>query len=190
MFFQKEVHPVIRMETSTIKSKTREDIFTEYYVAVFPGVAAFVKKSGGTLEDARDIFQDAILALHEKKRNPENLILEEHAYLMGIAKNCWRKRIDQAGKLPKTSLKSSELAMPDEYEPQASEKIYEYLGRVGKKCMDLLKGFYYDRLNMNELAEKFGFSGERSATVQKHKCLQKVREEVHSKFLKKEDFYE
>ena len=56
--------------------------------------------------------------------------------------------------------------------------------------MELLSAFYYDKLNMLEVAQKFSFSGERSATVQKHKCLEKVKSVVKQKALQYEDFFE
>jgi len=54
--------------------------------------------------------------------------------------------------------------------------------------MDLLRSFYYDELPLNDIAETYGFSGIRSATVQKYKCLEKVRETVKEKALTYEDF--
>ena len=54
--------------------------------------------------------------------------------------------------------------------------------------MELLKSFYYDELPLNDIAETYGFSGVRSATVQKYKCLEKVRETVKEKSLTYEDF--
>jgi hypothetical protein len=41
---------------------------------------------------------------------------------------------------------------------------------------------------MTQVAETFGFSGVRSATVQKYKCIEKVRETVKQKALTYEDF--
>ena len=56
--------------------------------------------------------------------------------------------------------------------------------------MKLLKGFYYDQLPLTDIATAFGFSGVRSATVQKYKCLEKVRETIKQKALQYEDFME
>jgi hypothetical protein len=56
--------------------------------------------------------------------------------------------------------------------------------------MELLQAFYYDKLPMNTIAGLFGFGGERSATVQKYKCLEKVRDIVKDKSLTYEDFLE
>ncbi len=56
--------------------------------------------------------------------------------------------------------------------------------------MELLKAFYYDDVPLKDLADSFGYSGVRSVTVQKHKCLEKVRESVKQKSLVYDDFME
>jgi hypothetical protein len=56
--------------------------------------------------------------------------------------------------------------------------------------MDLLRSFYYDHLPLADAAILFGFSGVRSATAQKYKCLEKVRETVKQNALAYEDFVE
>ena len=56
--------------------------------------------------------------------------------------------------------------------------------------MDILKAFYYDNLPVNKIATLFGYSGVRSATVQKFKCMEKVRETIKEKSLAYEDFIE
>ena len=66
--------------------------------------------------------------------------------------------------------------------------VFIFLQTAGKKCMDLLRSFYYDHLPLQDAATLFGFSGVRSATVQKYKCLEKVRETVKEKALTYEDF--
>ena len=54
--------------------------------------------------------------------------------------------------------------------------------------MELLRSFYYDQQPLTDIAGKFGFSGVRSATVQKYKCLEKVRETIKERSLTYEDF--
>jgi hypothetical protein len=43
-------------------------------------------------------------------------------------------------------------------------------------------------LPLNEIADAYGYSGVRSATVQKFKCLEKVRETIKQKALTYDDF--
>jgi len=56
--------------------------------------------------------------------------------------------------------------------------------------MDLLRSFYYDKMPLTTIASTYGYSGVRSATVQKYKCLEKVRETIKEKALAYEDFME
>lgn len=177
---------MLSIEPMTIQ--TREELFISLYQSVFPGVASFIRKRGGNLDEAKDIFQDALLIYYEKTQegefNPES---GENAYLAGICKHLWyRKHRDQNVELPPDE-KMSFLA---EQEPEVSKRLLRFVELSGKKCLELLKAFYYDKLNMKELSERFGFSGERSATVQKYKCLEKVRNEIQQRALTKGDFYE
>jgi len=169
--------------------KTNEELFVHAYETAFPKVASFVKKMGGTLEETKDIFQDALVIYYEKRTNSE--FSEEHNtayYISGIARHLWYKKYRE------NKIHRSLNNLPDfkqiEEEPKVSENILRFVELSGKKCLELLKSFYYDKLNMKELSEKFGFSGERSATTQKYKCLEKIRETIKERSLNKEDFYE
>jgi hypothetical protein len=56
--------------------------------------------------------------------------------------------------------------------------------------MELLHAFYYNRQSMDEITDRFGYSSAHSATVQKFKCLEKMRDTVKEKSLRYEDFTE
>lgn len=177
------------METIALKLP-KDQLFRTYYLEVFPRVCRFVKNDGGSLEDARDIFQDALIVFHEKISSEEQreIISNEQAYLGGIARNLWLKKLSA---MRRGDELLRELAGTSENEKEnVSPALLAYVRAAGEKCLKLLTAFYYEQLRMPELAEKFGFSGERSATVQKHKCLRKVRSILQDRQLRKEDFYE
>lgn len=164
---------------------------TQLYLGAFPAVARYVAHRGGSLDEAKDVFHDAVMLWYERSVENYDAPINDKAYLIGIAKHLWLKSyrehnryvpLDEAGN-------AADIIMPDEQQP-ISNKLMHYLESTGQKCMDLLKGFYYDKLPMADIARMFGFSGERSATVQKFKCLEKVRETVKSKALTYEDFVE
>ena len=169
--------------------KTNDALFTELYKSAFPAVSAFVKKMGGGFDEAKDIFQDALVIYYEKTRAQD--FNKEHSaahYITGIARHLWYKkyRTEKAN----VSLNNFFDLKIEEENPKVSESLLRFVEASGKKCMDLLKAFYYDKLNMRDLSDKFGFSGERSATTQKYKCLEKVRNSIHARSLTKEDFYD
>ena len=170
--------------------ETREELFIALYENVFPKVAAFIHKMGGDFEEAKDVFQDALVVFYEKRFTADfSIESDEKAYLVGVCKNLWYKK-HRENMLKKDSNTSAYINLTEEQEPIISESILYFVERSGKKCMELLKAFYYDKMNMQELADKFNFAGERSATAQKYKCLEKVRTAIHDKSLNKEDFYE
>ncbi|WP_066836144.1 RNA polymerase sigma factor [Rufibacter ruber] len=168
----------------------REALFTELYQQVFPAVARYVSRRGGSLDQAKDVFQDTVVVYYEKAANGHtNEIPHVPKYLMGIAKHLWAKRYSQEQQQKSLDPAQLQLETATLEPPTPSvQKVLRFLNTAGQKCMDLLKAFYYDRIPAEEMASSFGFSGPRSATVQKFKCLEKVREAVRTQALDYEDF--
>ena len=166
----------------------REQLIMKLYKNAFPLAAKYVSKMGGSFDDAKDIFQDALVIYYEKVI-AGNLQLQqtENAYLLGIAKNLWLKKFREGRyTLP---LDDFDIDTAEDTEPQPSaDKLLHYLETAGKKCMEILSAFYYEKLPMKHIAGMFGYAGERSVTVQKYKCLEKVRETVKQNALTYEDF--
>jgi DNA-directed RNA polymerase specialized sigma24 family protein len=167
----------------------RQQWLTQLYLTVFPAVAGYISKQGGSLDEAKDIFQDALIIYYEKRTNGELKITHtEKAYLLGIARHLWLHHYQQQQKL--TGIDAYQYQQLPAEEPllPSAGRLLRYLEKAGKKCMDLLQAFYYDQQNMKQIAVQFDLSGERSAAVQKHKCLEKIREKVKEKALTYEDF--
>jgi DNA-directed RNA polymerase specialized sigma24 family protein len=169
----------------------RKILFMQLYQQAFPLVAKYVQAMGGSFEEAKDVFQDALVIYYEKLVTTGlTLKFSERSYIIGIAKHCWSKKNKLNNRY--TSLPDSlqGLAMEESAGSSSAEKLFELLNTSGRKCMELLSAFYYHKLPMQKIASMFGFSGERSATVQKYKCLEKVRDIVKNKSLTYEDFLE
>ncbi len=144
---------------------------------------------GGTFEEAKDIFQDALVIYYEKQVDHERSLHHDAVYYVsGIARHLWYKKYRE-NKMHRSLSGLPDLKIQEE-EPNVSENLLRFVELSGKKCLELLKAFYYDKLNMRDLADKFGFSGERSATTQKYKCLEKIRDTLKQRSLTKEDFYD
>ncbi len=173
----------------------RETAFTALYQRAFPMIARYVSKMGGSLEEAKDVFQDALVVYYEKTRTGAlTLQYSDKSYLFGIAKHLWHKRYHMLSATGTGSPLFPEAATflqetPVEETPSTS-RLLQLLHTAGHKCMQLLKACYYDKHNMKTLANKFGFSSEHSATVQKFKCLEKVKNTVKEKSLCYADFLE
>jgi DNA-directed RNA polymerase specialized sigma24 family protein len=159
-------------------TRQSDDPIINLYRDSFPDFARMIRRMGGSLEEAKDAFHDALLIYMERdKAGKLNLHSSPKAYLLGTARICWLHR---QGNEPVSELPEGfEAAEPEDTNEEEREKsLLESLVKSGKKCMELLKAFYYDHCSMQDVAERFGFNGRRSATVQKYKCLEKVREEI------------
>ena len=153
------------------------DSIIQLYRDSFPDVARMVRRKGGTLEEAKDAFHDALLIYLEKEKAGRlQLRSSPKAYLLGIARICWLRARGATVTLPE----AFDVAEPEEDTDmeEMEQSLRSSLVRSGKKCIELLKAFYYDHCSMQDIAIRFGFNGTRSATVQKYKCLEKVRNEI------------
>lgn len=174
--------------SNTDRLAQRQELFIGLYKSAFPAVARYVSRLGGSFDEAKDVFQDALVVYYEKAVIQPSALNNDTAYLVGVAKNLWLKRYRQSAQnLPLTDL---DVAIDEQDEAPSNHRLMRFLNKAGQKCMELLKSFYYDELPLNEIAEEFGYSGVRSATVQKYKCLEKVRETIKEKALVYDDFME
>jgi DNA-directed RNA polymerase specialized sigma24 family protein len=168
-------------------TEEREKLFISLYKSAFPLVARYVSKMGGSFDEAKDVFQDALVIYYEKVITKLDVVNKnDKAYLTGIAKHLWLKKYRD--NMLNCTLEGLDMTIESEEEQPSQSKLMHYLEAAGKKCMDLLRSFYYDQTPMADVAALFGFSGVRSATVQKYKCLEKVRETVKERSLTYEDF--
>lgn len=178
------------MIRTTDRKKEREELFFNLYKTVFPLVARFVGKQGGSLENAKDIFQEGLLVYYEKKTLGSEVDIKNYkAYVYSTCRNLWFQKFNQDKMEEKI-----ELAGDPEGEPETTaiskSKILQLLETAGRKCMQILHSFYYEKLSLEEIAEEQGFSNVRSATVQKYKCLEKIRDTVQQKKYSYETFTE
>lgn len=172
--------------TATTTVRTRNEMIRECYEHVFPKACAYLHKRGADLETAKELFQEAMVLYYEKTVvegfTPS---LSKEAYLMGMVKNLWLKQQSRGIRAEALDgLEVSDTVLPE----PAAEKLVAYLKSAGEKCLNLLQSYYYEKLSMSQLKQKFGFKTERSATVQKYKCLEKVRSTVQQKAQRYEDF--
>jgi DNA-directed RNA polymerase specialized sigma24 family protein len=164
----------------------RQQLFIGLYKTAFPAVAQYISRLSGTMDEAKDVFQDALVIYYEKMVT-QTLPEKNIAYLVGISKKLWLQRYRENNR--QVQLDNIDTPVAEE-EKLADKRLLNFLATAGKKCMELLRSFYYDQLPATELADQLGYSGVRSVTVQKHKCLEKVRETVKQKSLTYADFME
>jgi RNA polymerase sigma factor (sigma-70 family) len=177
------------LEMTQPQTKHPATLFTELYEAAFPSVARFVSKMNGSFDDAKDIFQDALVIFYEKTQQRDfRPAVSDQAYLLGIAKHLWIRKFNRDLKNVPLDRFEAEISLDDDVATINEPKLLQLLESTGKKCLDLLRAFYYEKLPMRNIAKTFNYRSEHSATVQKYKCIEKIREEIKTKSVSYEDF--
>jgi RNA polymerase sigma factor (sigma-70 family) len=176
------------MTSNTLSASEREALFRQLYTACFPAVAQYIRSKGGTLEETQDVFQDALLVFYEKSLSDPGAIGSQEGYVYGAARHLWHRKYRENSR---SETLYDHAAISAETDPEISdERLLRYLELAGEKCLQLLRAVYYHRFSMTDIASRFGFSGERSAAVQKHKCIERLRKEIRERSLTYTDFYE
>jgi RNA polymerase sigma factor (sigma-70 family) len=152
------------------------------YKSHFTMIQHFVENNNGSFDDARDIFQEAMIALYEKVQlDSFVLTCQIKTYLFSICKHLWLKRIQQMGKYSST-LSAHEESISVEMDMGQIEKkdtAFEIMDRalnsLGEPCKSLLEGYYLNKKGMQELASQFGYTNADNAKNQKYKCLMRLK---------------
>ena len=159
------------------------DVLSALYKKYYNIVLKFILYNSGTSAAAQDIYQETIIVLFESVKKPGfELKCQLQTYIFSIAKRLWLKELKKNGKtfLFKESEEnnlvdvSEDLKEFDEKEAEI-EKMNNSLIDLGEPCSELIKDFYINKLSMEQIAEKFGYTNADNAKTQKYKCLQRLK---------------
>lgn len=162
-----------------------ETIYRENYLII----QSFIVKNNGYPEDAKDIFQEAMIVLFEKaKLDSFVLSCQIKTYLYSVCKRLWLKRLQQQSKYyPAFELLKETVQVEDEIE--AHEKLNtdfnlmeNALNKIGEPCKSILEAYYIQKKSMPEIADAFGYTNADNAKTQKYKCLMRLKKTFFAQY--------
>lgn len=151
----------------------------------------FVLRLNGTAEDAREVFQVALIDFDKYTSKDSFKGLKTSAvrtYFLEIAKHKWFDLYRK--KKPMLDLKEADFEIsesPPDVEEFSEEEVQVLnfgLQHLDARCRDMLMAKYIDGLSMKQIAEKFGFHRERRAINQMARCKEYLKSKMkkHSLF--------
>lgn len=160
-------------------------LLSALYRKYFGMVLKHVLNNSGTEEEAQDIYQETIIVLYNNVQKPSfELSCALQTYIFSVSKRLWLKQLNKNSNVYKLTESadedgtlvdvSSDLREFKEQEEQF-EKMNESLKELGEPCKTLIEDFYLQRLSMEEISEKFGYTNADNAKNQKYKCLQRLK---------------
>ncbi len=155
----------------------------EIYTKNFGIIQSFIINNSGTQDDARDIFQEAMITLYEKANDKDFVLTSQiRTYLYSVARNLWLKKLYKQNRYVSAEVMGLEEAIAVEDDLELHEqKNEEYnimmnaLNSLGEPCKTLLEEFYLNNKDMTALTEMFGYTNSDNAKNQKYKCLVRLK---------------
>ena len=158
--------------------KAIETIYKENYNMV----QALVLKNNGSTDDAKDIFQEAMIVLFEKVKSEHfELNCQIGTYIYSVSRRLWLKRLMHHNRYLLVDDADHELVSADEEIEEHERLNTEFtlmekaLNSMGEPCKSLLESFYMQKKSMLEIAESFGYTNADNAKTQKYKCLTRLK---------------
>jgi RNA polymerase sigma factor (sigma-70 family) len=164
-----------------LAANDRKAIETIYRVH-YSMIQTLVINNNGTSDDARDIFQEAIIVLYEKAKSGSfELHAQLKTYIYAVCRRLWLKKLAHnarySGDLanaPETIATDDDLEMYDQ-RTDDFELMEQALQHLGEPCKELLESYYIRKKNMSEIAKEFGYTNADNAKNQKYKCLMRLK---------------
>lgn len=164
--------------------KAIETIYRQY----FNMVQSLILTNSGYPDDARDIFQEAMIVLYEKARSGSfELNSQLKTYLYSVCRRLWLKRLSQMQRIS-PEVESLEETIPVDEELEKHERrnkefqvMDRALSNLGEPCKSLLEAYYMEKKSMTEIAGDFGYTNADNAKNQKYKCLMRLKK-IFSQF--------
>lgn len=150
------------------------------YSKVLPRIRRYIMQNSGSEDDARDVFQDAVLIFYKHVklgRFDENK--EIAGFIFSVGRNLWINLAKKKNRVVEltdeaNTLEEGENATEQLISQEREAYVMKMFSMLGETCKTLLIYSIYDKLSMKEIREKMGFSSENVAKTKHYKCKQRL----------------
>lgn len=178
--FENSYEQTVNTENKYLKALINNDtkITSEIYAIFFPRIATFISKNNGNYDDAKDVFQDALIYLVYITKEKSLQVKSFEAYLFTICKNIWRRRL----KNRKVRIMNEEKHTLEDrmttrsliiLEEKRLELYNESFAQLSENCKEVL-AIYFNTLDYQELLRTFSYNSVDVARQRVYRCRKKL----------------
>jgi len=133
-------------------------LIEKLYDMVLPSIISWVKRNNGTEADARDVFQDALIALFRRLEEGDFILTcTLRSFLRIMCRNIWLGKLRNQKKIRASLIEETDTVELDhdiEHKIEHAEKealFFKHFDELGTSCKDLLK-LYFDKIPVKKIA--------------------------------------
>lgn len=155
-------------------------VIDRLYAEHLPAVRRYILRNNGSVDEARDIFQEAMLVLWlqaKEGRFKEGAGQDPGGFLFRVAKNKWLDVVRSAAKRHMRVMHAEHQDLHAEQDAASDDQLARLrivYGTLDDKCRQVLDRFYYDRMDLATIALALEVTEESIRTI-KYRCMMKLR---------------
>ncbi|MBE0660934.1 MAG: sigma-70 family RNA polymerase sigma factor [Bacteroidales bacterium] len=160
-------------------SRSESNAVRKVYDLVLPSVIAWVQENNGSEDDARDLFQEALIALFLKLENGDFILTcTLKSFLRIVCRNLWLTRLrdsknHQTSALDGIEVEAEENDLPEQIAQTDRNRLFiTHFNKLSENCRKLL-GMFFNKIPFAEIALRLNTS-EGYIKKAKFKCKERL----------------
>ena len=163
-----------------LKTGRNQDVLNSFYETVLPNVTRYILSNSGNEDDAKDIFQDAVVVFYKQvKLNKLELHRSIAGYVFMVSKNLWINKAKRDKKIQITE------DVPERNEvdkgilslmisEEREKMVKNVMNKLGEKCAQMLQYVFYQGYTLSEVTKLMKFSSPKVAHTTHYRCKKKM----------------
>lgn len=153
------------------------------YKDVFHIIRWYIYKNRGSIDDANDLFQDALLVVYRKIMNQDmHLQCFMSTYIFAIVKRLWFKELRRKRKLSYGELRDLEIAETEEWSDDDMEKLklkllHEHFNELDNEAKKILS-LHFKNYSVPVITKAMGYESERRTMERKYRSKLRLERKV------------
>jgi RNA polymerase sigma factor (sigma-70 family) len=170
------------------------------YKQFFYKVTAFVRSNNGDDDDARDVFQEAVIIIYRKLKEDKNALENRpfQLYLFSVCRFLWLKQLEKR-KAESDKITNSIPYMEDLYDEDFFDLVHKneryslyqkHFRTLSSDCQKIMQ-LFFDKVPLKQIAQVMGYKSEKYAKKRKYKCkellIERIKQDAHYKKILDDD---
>ena len=165
------------------------------YEEAFPACSTLILQNSGSIEDAKDLFQEALIICIQKLKKPDfKLTATIKTFLFAIVRNLWLKQLRNKGKKglvlvidqPDTSFQlSEEDTLEDKVELETKYiEVEKAMKTLSKECKKIILAYYFHKIALKDIAKQLDYTAN-FIKVKKKRCMDVLKKRTMENYKKR-----
>jgi len=188
-FYQEQDQQLVHYTVEAILEglKTSDSNVLEYiYKKYFPIVRFFVIKNSGTDEDAKDVFQEAIILIYKKLKDESlDLNCAFKTYIYSVCRILWLRQLEKKKVRNEVVTDNQVFVQLDEdieelVAEQEQFRIYQkHFQLLHKDCQEILQ-LFLKKVPLKEIAQKMNIKSDKYLKKRKYACKEALIKRIQN----------